>query len=248
MAFILRGGGLLVASLLLTACGPTAAAPSASSPGVTASPQPTAAPTATAAATAPIPSALPAAGTTVFAGYYTTEFQPALTLRIDKAAVALDCAPGYDCRGDADKNEAGWVDLVFGNLHGAELDIIRLDKVYDPKAPTKLIDPPTDLAAWLEALPGSGMAVLAAPKSVSIGGVAATQFDVRTPGELQLGHIAGTAGDRAGIGPNGLRIIVMRVHGVVVVMTEWLAEENTSRDGAAALTSLQPLMDSIAWS
>jgi hypothetical protein len=190
---------------------------------------------------------MPFGGQTIFAGYYMTYFKPALTVRIDKA-VNLDCAPGYDCRGDVDANEAGWVDLEFGNVHGSELDIIRVDKVYDPMAPKTLVDPPADLAGWLQALPGKGTAVLSAPKAITIGGLPATQFDVRTPGELQLGHIAGTADGQAGIGPSGLRIIVLRVHTQVVVLTEWLGPENTIRDGAAALASLQPVVESIVWS
>jgi len=245
MTRIIQAAGLAVASVVLAACGPGVAATPTSNPAITTNPQASSAPSPAAIATAPIPSILPAGGSELFAGSYTTRFTPALTLKIEKA-VALDCSPGYDCRGDVDVNEPGWLGFEFGNVHGSELDIIRLDKVFDPKAPTKTIDPPADLSAWVQALPGT--AVLGPPTAVTIGGIEASQFDVQTPGDLQLGPIAGMADSQAGIGPSGLRIVVLRVHGQVVVISEWLGPDNTIRDGAAALASIQPVVDSIEWS
>jgi hypothetical protein len=207
------------------------------------SPTPSATPVSSPAASAATVGVLPDGGQPVFSGTYSTRFQPALTLTVDRV-VDLDCSPGYLCRGTVDVNAAGWLDLEFGNVHGSEIDIIRLDKVYDPKSPKKLIDPPKDLAAWIRALPGT--AVLQSPKAVVIGGLPGTQFDVRTPGNLQFRLIPGGYG-QAGIGPSGLRVILLTVHGHLVLISEWLGADNTVRDGQAALDSLQPLVDSIKW-
>jgi hypothetical protein len=191
-------------------------------------------------------------GTTVFPGTYATLFHPELTLTIGNV-VNLDCAPGYRCRGEVDLNSANFLDLEFGNVHGSEVHIIRLDKVYDPAKPGKVINPPGDLAAWIEALPGT--AVLAPAKTAMIGGMPAVEFDARTPGEMWLGPLPGgpndtadPAGPRAGIGPSALRIIlVTHSDAYLVLITEWLGPENTVRNGADALKSLQPLIDSITW-
>jgi hypothetical protein len=242
--------GLLLAATLVAACSvstagssPTAFATTSPSTGQPASPSPV--------ASMPAVEALAIGGSPVFPGTYTAQFQPALALTVDHV-VDLDCAPGYRCRGSVDLNSAIFLDLEFGTVRGAEVDIVRLDKVYDPASPGKQIDPPADLAAWLEALPGT--AVLDPPKPVMIGGVAATRFDIRTPGDILFGPLPGgpndnadPAGPQALIGPSALRITVMRVRGSAVLITEWLGPENTGRDGAAALESLQPLIDSITW-
>lgn len=179
----------------------------------------------------------------VFPGTYTTHFQPPLTLTVGDE-VSLDCAPGFTCRGYVNANSDGWLDLDFGVSRQAELMLIRLDKVYDPASPSKLIDAPADLAAWLQA--SAGTVVFEPPTAVSIGGMAATQFDVRTGGEAQFGLIAGGYG-QAGIGPSALRVILVRVHDHLVLITEWFGEKNTVRDRHATVAWLQPIIDSIVW-
>ena len=242
--------GLVLAATLVAACGASTAGPS---PTASATTSPASVQPASPSPVVPVPTvqALPNGGSDVFPGSYTSQFQPALKLTVDHV-VDLDCAPGYRCRGSVDLNSAIFLDLEFGTAHGAEVHIIRLDKVYDPTSPGKQIDPPADLAAWLEALPGT--AVLGPAKPVKIGGVAATQFDIRTPGEILLGPLPGGPNDnadpngpQASIGPSALRITVMRIGGSAVLINEWLGPENTVRDGAAALESLQPLIDSITW-
>ena len=180
----------------------------------------------------------------MFAGRYTTHFVPALTLTIDHV-VDLDCAPGYRCRGDIDTNAPSWLGFEFGNVHGSEIDIIRLDKVYNPKSPKKLIDPPSDITAWVKALPGT--AVLQAPQAVLVGGIDATEFDVKTAGDLQFGPIPEIPDGQAGLGPSGLRVVFVTVHGHLILISEWLGPDNAVRDGAAALEGLQPFVKSIAW-
>ncbi len=213
-------------------------------PTASPSPSPSTSPTASPSPTATVASvALGAEGTDMLPGTYTPLFQPAFNFTVTNEIVT-DCPPSVQCSWPIDKNEAGWVDIEFGTEQSSEFMAIRLDKVIDPAAPANLIDPPADLAAWMGSLPGT--AVLGAPKPVLIGGLPASQFDEKTPGEMQFGHIAGTT-DQAGIGPSGLRLIVLRVHDQVVLISEWLGPQNTARDGAAALTNLQPLIDSITW-
>jgi hypothetical protein len=197
----------------------------------------------------PGPTAVPTAavlgvgGTRVSAGSYTTQFQPALTLTIGNV-VALDCVAGDGCTGRINVNEPAWLDLEFGKDHGSEFMAIRLEKVYDPGSAGTLIDPPEDLAAWITTLPGT--AELDGPKAVSVGGLAASQFDVRTPGDISFGLIPGnTIG--AAMGPTILRVIVLRVDGHLVLILEGLGPHNTAGNGQAALDSLQPLVDSISW-
>jgi hypothetical protein len=247
-------GLLAAAAMLLSACGSFTAPESTG--GAAAGPTTVAAtPPVTAQPATPSPSAviqeLPDGGNPSFPGTYTTQFQPKLTFTIDHV-VDLDCSPGYRCRGDVDLNSANFVDLEFGNVHGSEVHIYRLDKVYDPASPDKQIDPPVDLAAWMEALPGTAVRGPAMP--VMIGGKPATRFDIRTPGEIVFGPLPGgpndnaiPAGPQASIGPSALRISVMRIGGSAVLIIEWLGPENTVRDGAAALKGLQPLIDSITW-
>jgi hypothetical protein len=242
--------GLLLAATLLAGCGASTAGPS---PAASATTSPASVQPASPSPAVPMPTfkALPNGGSEVFMGTYTAQFQPALALTVGHVA-ELDCPSGDPCRGEVDLNSAIFVDIEFGNVHGAEVHIIRLDKVYDPASPGKQIDPPADLAAWLKALPGT--AVLGPATPVMIGGVAATRFDIRTPGDMLLGPLPGgpndnndPAGPRASIGPSALRITVIRIGGSAVLITEWLGPENTVRDGPAALESLQPLIESITW-
>jgi hypothetical protein len=206
----------------------------------------TGAPTATPSPTPTLPPAvLGASGTRAFPGTFITNFQPALRLTID-TVVDLDCPSPTGCWGSVDVNEPDWIDLEFGTLHGAEIDIIRMEKVFDPALPGVLIDPPEDLAAWVAALPAT--AKLHPPTSVVIGGLPAIRFDVASAGELQLGPIGVRTDSQAGIGPRGLRITLLRVSGHLIVITEWLGPQHSEGGGRAVLDGLQPLVDSIHWS
>jgi hypothetical protein len=158
--------------------------------------------------------------------------------------VDLDCAVGYKCRGDVNVNEDGWLDFEFGNVHGSELQLVRMDKVYAATAATKLIDPPADLDAWLKAKVGSAAVKTSA---VTVGGKAATAFDVKATVGVRLSPIPANT-IVLEYGRDALRLIVLRVDGHAVLLSEWLGPENTIRDGAAALSNLQPLIESIVWS
>ena len=99
-------------------------------------------------------------------GAYTTLFQPGLRLTLDRPA-----------ENDAD-TPTSWIDLVFERDPNYALQIVRLDKVIDPKHPNRVIDPPADLAAWIAKLPG--LTAVAPARSVRVGGLDATQLDLRT--------------------------------------------------------------------
>lgn len=186
-------------------------------------------------------------GASIVAGTYRSHFEPALTFSADPDLVkAVDCAPGFQCRGDVDVNTSGWVGLEFGSTHGTEIDLVRLDKVFDPSAPTELIDPPKDLATWFKGMVGSSAAGTAT--AVTIGGLPALRFDVHLAGDVQLGPIPGQeGGGPPEVGPNAIRVFLARAHGQVVLISEFLGARNTTGDRAAVLAALQPLIDSITW-
>jgi hypothetical protein len=190
--------------------------------------------------------ALPEGGNTVFAGRYTTQFKPALTLTIDRQ-VDIDCAPGYQCRGDVDVNSSSWLDLEFGHDQPVEINVMGFDQVYDPNHPGKVIDPPTDLGAWISAFPG---VTVTARKPVQIGGLDATQLDLRTARDVAFGPT--DLGDlhSLGYGAHQLhRVFVARVSGTVVVigLGSLGPGETTPDQLAVASRILQPIVDSITW-
>lgn len=220
-------------------------APGIAGPSPWPTPIPSVEPSVVPSPTIPGNGALPIGGAPVYAGTYSfSAFQPAFSFTVDKV-VKLNCAAGAQCHGTVDVNAPGWIGLEFGGADGSEVDFIRLDQVYDANAPTKLIDPPADLVGWVNALPGK--AQFAPVQAISVGGLPALQFDVSIPGDKQFGTIPGGFG-QAGIGVNGLRITLVTVHGHLVLISEWLGQRNSERDPVAALHSLQPLVDSIAWS
>lgn len=188
-------------------------------------------------------------GGTVFPGYYSTRFEPALTLTIGNV-VNLDCFPGYRCRGDIDVNLPNWVGFEFGNEHGNEFNVIRIDQITDPDSPGTLVDPPVDLAGWISTLPG--VDVLEPPKAVVVGGIASEQLDVMSDADTPFGPTGLTGPDDPqwfGLAANHrTRVILLRIDGHVVMITEQIGVENTVRDFEAAVDGLQPLVDSIVWS
>ncbi len=216
--------------------------PSASaSPAVTATPVPSVASLAT---PSPSPSVLAKEGF-VYPGRYVPAFDPGLTFTIAHE-VEHSCAPegiqaGFQCRGSIDANLPVWLNVEFGQPR-IEIHIGRVDKVFDPKHPATLIDPPADLASWISKLPG--VTVVTAPTTVKVGGLDATQFDVTESKAVRIGPIPGVTDPPAfGFGPNyTIRLIVLPVHGHQVLIM--LGTEDVF---APAMTELQPLVDSIVW-
>jgi hypothetical protein len=161
-----------------------------------------------------------------------------MTLTINNL-VDLDCAPGYRCRGDIDVNIEHWVGLEFGNIHGSELDVARVDKV--PKSPgdSALVDPPDDLATWMAGQPG--IESVSEPMPVTIDGVPGVRLNIRADKAVSFGPSWGAcAGCRSWI-------TVLRVRGAWVLIIEQLGPDNTVRDFDAVVRGLQPVIDSITW-
>jgi hypothetical protein len=237
---------LVVTGLVLTGCtgsvpgspmtAPTSSTVANSLPTVVATPTPT--PTATTQTSAAhVLLALPESGRYVYPGTYTTHFQPSLTLTVGRQ-VELSCAPGFKCRGDVFVNEARWLNLGFGDVPGFEVHFFRIDKVFDPKHPGKPIDPPKDLAALILSLPG--VTAILPPKNVKVGGLDATQLD------LKIGAKEAVLGPTFGFGPYlQSRTTVVRV-GNDVVMIQIDVIDNAA-GVAAAIDALQPLVDSTVW-
>jgi len=198
----------------------------------------------------PIPTVRPATplgagGTPANTGTYKTAFEPPLTLTIS-TVVNLDCK-GSPCWGQISVNEPSWLDLGFGTTHGAELMVFALAQVPDPSS-TGLRVPPaksTDTAALIAASPK--ITVLAAPKSVTIGGLDATQIDVQAHEGFSLGTRPDVA-DAIGLATqHETRVIIVVVNGQTVAITEEIAADNTIHDFQAALLGLKPTLDSIKW-
>jgi len=189
------------------------------------------------------PTALPSASAAILAsegfvypGTYVPAFDPGLTFTIDRE-VQHNCAPGSVCGGTIDANFPGWLDIEFG-MPRIEVHVVRVDKVNDPAKPGAVIDPPADLAAWLASRPG---VTVNARKAVQVGGLAATQLDIRTGDkDLVFGPIPGVADPTLGLGANRtVRLFVVPVDGrhVLIMLV--------AEDGS--VTELQPLVDSIVW-
>ena len=194
----------------------------------------------------PTPSTQPSAtaieqladGGTMFPGTYRTKLVPPMTLTIDHL-VDLDCAPGYRCRGDIDVNMEHWVALEFGNVHGSELDVARVDKIPATPTGTKLVDPPADLAWWVARQPG--VQTVSEPMPVAIGGVPGSRLDLRADKAVSFGPSWGMC--------PGCRqwITVLRVNDAWVLIVEQLGPDNSVRDFDRVVDGLQPVVDSIVW-
>lgn len=175
------------------------------------------------------PAALLPVGGSIYAGTYTTNFQPMLTLTVDR----------YDPASEVFVDQPDWIDLGFGQSPLLELFIARIDKVFDPSDPGTLIDPPKDLAAWIANHPG--LTVAGPPKAVKVGGLEAQQLDV-TIGDNDL-SVAPAAGWPQS---EKVRIVVVTVDGHEILIS-FLAQEAGVAHFDAAVQALQPLVDSIVW-
>ena len=211
--------------------GPPAAT---ASPSSSPSPQATARPTAS-ATPSPSPVAL-ANGGFVYPGTYIPQFDPPMTLTIDRE-VEHHCEPGSRCRGSIDANLPAWIDIEFGGPR-IEAFIFRVDKLNDPAKAGRLIDPPADLAAWIASRPGL---TVIAQKGVTVGGLAGTQIDVRTGNKgVAFGPITGVTDPGMGIDANvTARLFVLPVDGRQVLIM--------LRADDGSLEEIQPLVDSIVW-
>ncbi len=192
-----------------------------------------------ASATPQAPTTLPSASAAILAsegfvypGTYVPAFDPSLTFTIDRE-VQHNCAPGIECRGSIDANLPGWIDIEFGQPR-IEVHVVRVDKVNDPAKPGTVIDAPADLAAWIASRPG---VTVNAQKAVQVGGLAATQLDIRTGDkDVSFGPIPGVTDPGLGLGANVIaRLFVVPVDGRQVLIM--LVAEDDS------LTELQPLVD-----
>jgi len=172
----------------------------------------------------------------IYPGTWAPAFDPPLTFKIVRE-VEHNCQPGFACRGDIDVNLPGWLGLEFGQPR-IEINVIRVDKVNDPVHAGQVIDPPTDLAAWIASR--TDLTVVS-QKPVTVGGLAATQLDVQVHGkDITFGPIPGVTDVTAGIGANWIaRLHVVTVGGhQVLVITH-------AEDGS--IYELQPIVDSIVW-
>jgi hypothetical protein len=189
-------------------------------------------------------------------GTYATAFQPTLTFTLsDQTIVGANGTIAYESVGEVDVNSPAWVDISFGfdkayaHGHGTwsgDFGIDRIDKVFDPRHAGKLIDPPKDLAAWIEKLPGLTLAT--PPRAVKVGGLDAMQLDVVTGDrDVTFGPIPDVSDPPGfGFGPHQpARIVVVTVDGRAVLIT--LGGVESAAHFTRVVAALQPLVDSIVW-
>lgn len=246
---------LLTIALAACSSGSVATAPVPTAPPTTAAP--TTAPTQ--AAAVPTPSAsssvepsptlpvLPNGGK-FGPGGYATLFEPRVTLTLE----------GY---GDSNVDSSSWIDLAYEGDPSLEVDLYRLDQVFDPKRPPtqapeicdicyrggKLLDPPKDFASWLARLPG--LTVLSAAKRVRVGGLDASQLDVHgCTRNVLFGPLAGLGQPiPAGLGVcKRSRLISLAVNGHLVLMTIGGGTSGVEASDAS-MEKAQRLIDSIVW-
>ena len=205
-------------------------------------------------------SVLGASGSGSFgAGTYATAFQPPLRFTLaELTIVGADGTISYESIGEVNANMPVWIDCAFGfdklGRHGSgtwsgNFGIDRIEKVFDPRHPGTVIDPPKDLATWITKLPGLTLA--APPKAIEIGGVDATQLDVVTGAKnVTIGPIPDVT-DPPAFGFDShqrARIVVVSVDGHEVLITLTLGAEDDSADHfKRVVAALQPLVDSIVW-
>jgi len=182
---------------------------------------------------------LPAQGD-LFPGTYQPLFQPPVVFTIGDA-VNLDCAPNYECRGEVQVDEPGWVALDFGHDHGSELNLMRIDEI------TGGSPPPADLASWIAALPALSMRE--GPTDVTIGGLPASRLEFDTAdAPVEVGPIPGVDEIGAGFPPNAPRLAyVVNVRGQWVLISVGFDADNNVRDYDETVAALQPIIDSISW-
>jgi hypothetical protein len=187
----------------------------------------------------PTAQVLPVAGD-LFPGTYAPLFEPSITFTVGDA-VNLDCAPNYECRGEVDADEPGWVALDFGHDHGSELLIMRIDEVVDAA------QPPADLAQWISTRPG--VTLVEGPAAVTIGGLPAKRIEFQTGDPpVEVGPIPGVEDPGAGFPPDDHRLAyVVNVRGQWVLISVGFDANNVVHNYEETVAALQPIIDSIDW-
>ena len=174
---------------------------------------------------------VPDDGSGLLPGPYATAFQPRIRFSI-----------AGPWTGNSDTSD--WIDIELGpsGLSGA-LDFFRIRSVFAPGT-RQTLPLPGDLVAWFTSHPA--IAVVSPPQQTTLGGLQATQFDVRLakdwscttphacvafapliPGEPGWGWAADT-------GPRlRCRVLVLRVQGDTLVVT-FTSLRSRFRDGVSA--------------
>ena len=173
----------------------------------------------------------------VYPGRYVPAFGSRFSFTIDRE-VEHNCAPQFTCRGSIDVNTPTWLGLEFGQP-AIDVNVVRLDKVYDPAHPGRVMDPPADLAGWIAARPGLG---LVSQQVVRIDGISGTQLDLRVDTkDVTIAPIPGvTAPPAVAFPANAVtRVVVLTVNGHRILIITHAAD--------GSLEELQPLVESITW-
>jgi len=160
-------------------------------------------------------------------------FVSLLCVLVSLASMPVSLAARQDHHGASDQRGA----MVMG-----------FDQLYDPKHPGKQIDPPADLAAWVAALPE---VTVAAQTPVEVGGVAATQVDMRTGDvDVPFGPTDLTDLPSLGFGAHQHRrvILVLRAGTAIIIgLGSIKPGDDTAERSAIANDILEPIVESIAW-
>lgn len=217
--------GLLIAvTTVIAACrstsAPTAASRTSESP--------------TASTTVSAPTPLPDSGV-IPPGTYATNLEPKMTFTA--------ASSGWE----VDVDTPGWVGMEFPLPEGllGTLSIVRVAKVFDPRHDGELIDPPKDLAGWIGKLPG--LELVAPPTPVRVGGIEGEQLDALIgPEDVGVGPISGAHVGNGFFKNAAVRIIVVSVDGQDVQIS-FAPDEAGSKHFQAAVSFVQPLIDSITW-
>ena len=159
---------------------------------------------------------IPDDGSALVPGAYTTAFQPRVRLSVTK---------GWTGNNDT----SDWIEIRPGrsDAEGA-LDFFQIQSVLDPET-QQTIPLPQDLVGWFTSHPA--LDILSPPRSTTIGGVPATQFDVALAPGWNCGHpgcvgFAPLLPGEPGFGWSSnaaphvrSRMFVLRVQGSMVIAT-----------------------------
>jgi hypothetical protein len=177
---------------------------------------------------------VPDDGSALLPGTYATAFQPRMRLSI-----------AGPWTGNTDTSD--WIDIEKGppDLAG-RLEFFRIRSVFVPGT-RRTLPLPGDLVAWFTSHPA--LVVLSPPQQTTLGGVPATQFDVRLAKDWSCGNQSCVAfaplipgepgfGWSADSGPRlRCRILVLRIHGDTVIVT-FSSSRSRFRDGVSAAEDL----------
>jgi hypothetical protein len=168
---------------------------------------------------------IPDDGSALVPGAYATAFQPEVGFSV-----------GHGWTGNNDTSD--WIDIRRGpsDFAGA-LDFVHIRNVFDPKT-QRTIPLPQDLTRWFTSHPA--IRVVSPPRSTTLGGVPATQFDVELASSWTCGHPACVGfAPFLGWSPDGAprlrcRMFVLNVQGAAVVVTITSARGRFRRSVRAA--------------